>query len=179
MHFFTIMFTEALCDFKYELFAFVKAWEFLSSWAIISFRKKTAPYAYVVSVQKITFRVLCWQFCFLLCHLKRFPQSLQGSSTWSQIRTIKHKIVLLTCKTRVTKWFTRRTLFICLVRMLRNLPLYFAKWQAMNMLLWQRYLCPFKFQQVYRSVTTEGHHICIWGRHRKRIVCNRSCCRRT
>jgi len=74
---------------------------------------------------KITFRVLCWQFCcFLLRHSKRFPHSSQGSSTWSRIRTIKHKIMLLTCKIGLTKWwFTHRTLFISLVRMLRNFPL--------------------------------------------------------
>ena len=62
------MFTEGLCDCKNELFAFVKAWEFLVSWANISFRKKnSAPYAWAVSIEKLPLEFFAGDFVVLFC----------------------------------------------------------------------------------------------------------------
>jgi hypothetical protein len=120
-------------------------WNFLLIERLSASEKKTLLLMLKLWVfKKLPFEFFGGSFVVILSHSTRFPQSSQGSSTLNQIRTIKHKIVFLTCKTRVTKWgFPHRALLFSLFGMLRNFPHNFARWRALNMLLWQRHLCAF------------------------------------
>jgi hypothetical protein len=106
------MFSEGLCDGNNELFAFVKAWEFLVTWATISFRTMTLLLTLRLWVfKKIYFGFFTGSFVVYVCVIQHDFLSSQVNSTLGQIRTIEIKIMLLTGKTHLTKWgFRHRTL---------------------------------------------------------------------